>query len=93
MGLIGDCGVSTPRSSNSDLVGDNGLSPFVDVNMPHDLLAGLVDPSERFDRRAALRLRLHRKRHVALHGIGVGAGVIEGPVHEVGEQSVKNVRL
>jgi hypothetical protein len=85
MGLIGDCGVATPRSPDSDLVGDNGLPPFVDVNMPHDLLARLVDPGERLDRRAALRLSFILSRSMLireplLRAIGAIGAIGMGPI-------------
>lgn len=46
-----------------ELIGDHGLSAFIDVDVAHRLLAWLVELGQRFQCRSAIALRL--KRHTA----------------------------
>ncbi|WP_366930066.1 hypothetical protein [uncultured Sphingomonas sp.] len=66
------------------LFGNHRLPALVDMDVPHDLFAGLVNLRQRFQGRAALRLRLHRQPHIAAERVRVFARVPPSTVHQLG---------
>lgn len=76
-----------------ELLGDNGLPATIDVNVPHRLLARLVQLRQRLQGRTAVALRLHGQPSVALGSIDIFAHVDRSPPRQFGKHGIERDSL
>ena len=76
-----------------ELIGNYGLPALVDMNMPHGLLAWLVQLRQRLECCTAVALRLHSQPPIAFRSIFVRVHVERSAPGKLGEHSVERCRL
>ncbi|WP_140847377.1 hypothetical protein [Sphingomonas glacialis] len=76
-----------------EFFGDDSLAALVNVDVPYDLFARLVQTGQRLEGGAALRLCLQRERHVSAECFGVFASILPSAAHHFGDGGIEHHRL
>ena len=89
MGLIACFAIFLSPGVIVELIGNDSLPAFVDMNVAHRLFARLVQIRQRLQSGPAARLSLERNTHENLHGLGIFAHIAGSAPGHFRENAVK----
>ena len=93
MGLFDRFGIFGNPRVLVELICNDGLPAFIDVNVSHRLLTWLVQFRQSLQRCSAVALRLHCQPTIALCGFDILAHVDGGPPGKFCEHAIQCDRL